>query len=278
MSPSNDVTMKADDDRKGLAWQVSVWDRISQIYLREVDKRFAQVVEHVIKRAGLTAGEQVLDLGTGTGSVAIAAASLVGPGGRVLGLDVSHEMLVLAKRQATALGLVNCSFQKGRGEAIPVGDGTCDVVLASLSLMYVLDRSACAREVGRVLRTGGRLVAAVWAGPELCDILRFQQIAGRFAPTPPVSGVGPGALADPSEFVQQLKGSDFDSRVEAETLGFNFSDFAFAWDVLAGVTTAQLAPKRQQEAKEAVLAAMWPSGDGARYFRNITQFIIGQRK
>ncbi len=43
--------MKTNDDRKGLAWQVSVWDRISQIYLREVDKRFAQVVEHVIKRA-----------------------------------------------------------------------------------------------------------------------------------------------------------------------------------------------------------------------------------
>ena len=270
--------MKTNDDRKGLAWQVSVWDRISQIYLHEVDKRFAQVVEHVIKRAGLTAGQQVLDLGTGTGSVAIAAASLVGPGGRVLGVDVSHEMLVLAQRQATALGLVNCSFHEGRAEAIPLGDGTCDVVLASLSLMYVLDRSACAREVARVLRTGGRLVAAAWAGPELCDIVRFQQIAGRFAPAPPVSGVGPGALADPSEFVQQREGSGFDSRVEAETLGFDFDDFASAWEVLAGVTTAELAPKRQKEAKDAVLTAMWPSGDGPRHFRNVTQFIIGQRK
>jgi len=270
--------VKTSDDRKGLAWQVCVWNRISQIYLCEVDKRFAQVVEHVIKRAGLTAGQQVLDLGTGTGSVAIAAASLVGPGGRVLGVDVSHEMLVLAQRQTTALKLVNCSFHEGRGEAIPLGDGTCDVVLASLSLTYVLDRSACAREVARVLRTGGRLVAAAWAGPELCDIVRFQQIAGRFAPAPPVSGVGPGALADPSEFLRQLKDSGLDSRVEAETLGFDFDDFASAWEVLAGVTTAQLAPKRQQEAKEAVLAAMWPSGDGARYFRNITQFIIGQRK
>ena len=139
-------------------------------------------------------------------------------------MDVSHEMLVLAQRQTTALKLVNCSFHEGRGEAIPLGDGTCDVVLASLSLMYVLDRSACAREMGRVLRTGGRLVAAVWAGPELCDIVRFQQIAGRFAPAPPASGVCPGALADPSEFVQQLKDSGLDSRVEAETLGFDFDD------------------------------------------------------
>ena len=98
--------MKTSDDRKGLAWQVSVWDRISQIYFREVDTRFAQVVEHVIKRAGLTAGQQVLDLGTGTGSVAIAAASLVGPGGRVLGVDVSHEMLVLAQRQTPTFDLV----------------------------------------------------------------------------------------------------------------------------------------------------------------------------
>ena len=150
--------------------------------------------------------------------------------------------------------------------------------VASLSLMYVIDRAAAAREIARVLRPGGRFVAAVWAGPEECDIVWFQQTAGRFAPTPPVPGVGPGALADPTPFLAQLAGAGIAAQVETEVLGFDFDDFASAWEVLAKVTTAQLPPERQQEAKAAMLAAMWPNGDGPRHFRNVTQFLVGQRR
>ena len=58
---------------------------------------------------------------------------------------------------------------------------------------------------------------------------------------------------------------------------FEFDDFASAWDVLAGVTAARLKPERAEQAKAAVRAMMWPSGDGPRRFRNETQFIIGRR-
>jgi SAM-dependent methyltransferase len=142
--------------------------------------------------------------------------------------------------------------------------------------MYVLDRAAAAREIARVLRPQGRLVAAVWAGPEQCDIVLFQQTAGRFAGPPPIPGVGPGALADPTLFLQQLAAVGLEARVEQETLGFAFDTFAAAWEALAGVTTAHLTPERQQEAKEAVIAAMYPQGDGPRHFRNTTQFILGR--
>lgn len=142
--------------------------------------------------------------------------------------------------------------------------------------MYVINREAAAREIARVLRPRGRVVAAVWAGPEQCDIVLFQQTAGRFAGPPPVPGVGPGALADPSSFLKQLANAGINARVERETLGFDFDNFVSAWDALAGVTTAHLAPERQREAKEAVMAAMYPLGDGPRHFRNVTQFIIGQ--
>src|SRR5215213_4240152 len=80
--------------------------------------------------------------------------------------------------------------------------------------------ASCTSSIARVLRPGGRLVAAVWAGPEQCDIVRFQQIAGSFAPPPPVPGVGPGALADPSPFLAQLEAAGIDARVETEILGF----------------------------------------------------------
>jgi hypothetical protein len=107
--------------------------------------------------------------------------------------------------------------------------------------------------------------------------VKFQQTAGRFAPAPPVPGVGPGALADVGSFLVQLEGAGIDAHVEREALRFDFPRFAVAWEVLAGVTTANLEPERREEAKAAVRDAMWPDPDAARTFRNTTQFILGRR-
>ncbi len=263
--------------REGLLWQTGVWDKISHTYLREVDPRFAPVVENVLARSGLAPGQRVLDLGTGTGAVAFGAASMVSPGGEVRGVDISPQMLEIARAQAARLGLRYVSFREASAESLRTESEWADAVLASLSMMYVLDRDAAAREIARVLRPGGRFVAAVWAGPERCDIVLFQQTAGRFAPRPPVPGVGPGALADPTEFLGQLNAAGIAATVETEDLGFDFPDFQSAWDVLAGVTTAALAPERQEEAKRAIEAVMWPDGKGSRHFRNMTQFIVGHR-
>ena len=269
--------MESDQERAGLAWQIGVWNRISDIYLREIDRRFAPVVERVIARAHLTARERVLDLGTGTGAVAARAAELVGLEGRVVGVDISCDMLRVAHERMAGRGLTQVSLREGRAEVLPADDEAFDVVLASLSVMYVIDRVAAARELARVLRPRGRLIAAVWAEPEACDIVLFQQTAGRFAGPPPVPGVGPGALADPTPFLRQLADAGIEARVERETLGFDFESFGAAWNTLAGVTTAQLPAERQQEAKAAVMAAMYPQGDAPRHFRNTTQFIVGRR-
>ncbi len=269
--------MEEDRERTGLAWQIGVWDRISNIYLREIDSRFAPVVEQVIARAGLKSGQRVLDLGTGTGAVAFLAGPLVGEEGEVIGVDPSPQMLTLAGERAAKSGLSNISFREGRAEEIPAEDGRFDIFLTCLTFMYVIDRASAARECARVLRRGGRFVASVWAGPDQCDIVLFQQTAGRFAATPPVPGVGPGALADPTPFLAHLADAGIDVRVETDVLGFDFPDFESAWEALASVTTAALSLERQQEAKAAVRALMWPEGDGPRHFRNTTQFIVGER-
>src|SRR5262249_42359985 len=98
-SPQKEAIMDTDAERRGLEWQVGVWDRISQLYVREVDPRFATVVENVVRRGELKPGHRVLDLGTGTGSVAIAAAGLVGPVGYVAAVDISRDMLALTRRR-----------------------------------------------------------------------------------------------------------------------------------------------------------------------------------
>ncbi|MGH2345994.1 MAG: class I SAM-dependent methyltransferase [Chloroflexota bacterium] len=272
--------MSADTDRKGegLAWQIRVWDRMAPIYIREVDPRFAPVIDQLLARAQLQPGQRILDLGTGTGAVAVRAAAAVGPGGRVVAVDLSVEMLELARERAVQVGCPDITFEEGRAETIPAGDQAFDAVLASLSMMYVIDRAAAAREIARVLRPGGRLVAAVWAGSAENDLVRLQETAGCFAPAPPVPGVGPGALADPTLFNAQLAEAGIAAHVEQETLGFDFGDFTAAWDVMVGVTAAHLDPERQQEAKQAVFTAMWPTGDGPRHFRNVTQFFVGERQ
>lgn len=260
----------------GFAWQVGVWTRMSDVYAREIDARFTGVVRGCIERAALRPGERVLDLGAGTGMAALAAAHAVGPDGAVLGVDISPEMLALAEKNAAAAGVDNVRFREGRAEEIPAEDADFDVVIASLSLMYALDREGASRECARVLRPGGRLVAAVWAGPDEADIVKFQQAAGRFTP-PPVPGVGPGALADPSPFLAQLDAVGITATVETETITFEFDSFDQAWDILAGVTTAGLDDAQREEAKRGVQDLMWPDPSQRRQFANRTQFLVGQR-
>jgi SAM-dependent methyltransferase len=268
--------MGSSSDEEALAWQTGVWDNMSDVYLTEVDQRFIPVIDGVIRRAAIEPGDHILDLGTGTGSVALRLASIVGNNGHVVGHDISQDMLRIAVQRAAEMQLSNVEFHEGRAESIPAEDSSFDVVLASLSLMYVIDRGAAAREIARVLRPGGRFVAAVWGAPDECDIVLFQQTAGSFAPPPPVTGVGPGAMADPSEFVDQLSQSGIRSQVETESLGFEFSNFESAWDVLTGVTTAKLTPDDKRKAKNAVRDLMWNDANAPRSFRNATQFIVGR--
>src|SRR5438552_698276 len=96
------------------------------------------------------------------------------------------------------------------------------MIVEALLWRWLCGPAVAGRELARVLRTQGRLVAAVWAGPEACDIVLFQQIAGRFAGPPPVPGVSPGALADPTPFLGQLAAVGIEAHVERETLGFDF--------------------------------------------------------
>jgi SAM-dependent methyltransferase len=261
---------------KGLAWQVGVWDGMTAVYEEEIDRRFVPVVDQVMLRASLGPKHRVVDVGVGTGAVALRSARLV-PEGEVIGVDISPRMLQITRRRAADARLTNVTVAEGRAEQLPLEDLSCDRILASLSLMYSLDRAAAASEFARVLRRGGRLVAAFWAGPERNDIVRFQELAGSFAPAPPVPGVGPGSMADGRRFVGALRDVGIDAKLETVMTGFVFDRFEDSWGPLAGVTAAQMDPARQDEAKIAVREAMWPEDGGPRYFANLTQLVTGEK-
>jgi ubiquinone/menaquinone biosynthesis C-methylase UbiE len=122
--------------------------------------------EETLSLAGLKAGEAVLDVGCGTGSLAIAAKRHVGPIGAVHGIDASIEMIEGARRKAQKAG-VEVVFEDAVVEKLPFPDATFDVVFSTTMFHHLADkaRRQCLGEIRRVLRPGGRLLAVDFGGP-----------------------------------------------------------------------------------------------------------------
>ena len=107
--------------------------------------------------ADLHPGERVLDLGSGGGIDVLLSAKRVGPSGRAFGLDMTDEMLTLARRNAAEAGADNVEFLKGQIEAIPLPAGSVDVVISNCVVNLAADKPSVLREIARVLRPGGRI-------------------------------------------------------------------------------------------------------------------------
>jgi ubiquinone/menaquinone biosynthesis C-methylase UbiE len=116
--------------------------------------------ERIISLARLERGNSVLDIGCGTGSLAIAAARHVGPTGAVHGIDASPPMIARASRKAAKAG-ADVLFQLAAAESLPFPDGRFDVVLSTLMLHHLPRsvRQQCVSEIKRVLKPGGRVLA-----------------------------------------------------------------------------------------------------------------------
>ena len=105
-------------------------------------------------------GETVLDLGSGAGLDSVLAARRAGPGGQVIGIDMTPEMVEKARRNVQAVGLSNVEFLNAPVEAIPLGDDTADVALCNGLFNLCPDKPGALAEVHRVLKPGGRFLIA----------------------------------------------------------------------------------------------------------------------
>jgi ubiquinone/menaquinone biosynthesis C-methylase UbiE len=121
--------------------------------------------ERLVRLARLEPGQSVLDIGCGTGTLAIAAKRRLGSSGTVQGIDASAEMIARARKKAGKAG-VDVTFTNGVVEALPFPDADFDTVLSTLMLHHLprAARQQCAREMRRVLKPGGRVLAVDFGG------------------------------------------------------------------------------------------------------------------
>jgi arsenite methyltransferase len=200
--------------------------------------------------AQLSAGEHVLDLGSGGGIDVLLSAKRVGPSGKAYGLDMTDEMLALARENQRKAGVQNAEFLKGEIENIPLPENSVDVVISNCVINLSADKDRVLREAFRVLRPGGRFAVSdvVVRGPVPADIRRNVELwAGCIA----------GAL-DESEYRAKLGAAGF-TEIEIEpTRIYTIED---ARHILAshGIDADAIAPQVEGKFASAFIRAKKPA-------------------
>ena len=141
------------------------YNQVAQSFDRLVTQLSVPVAARLVALAGLGSDHHVLDIGTGTGIVALRAVAATGPSGRVVGIDLSDGMLEVARQNAKEQGFADrVEFQKMDAESLECPDRSFDAVLSLFALRHFPHPKAALQEMHRVLRPGGRLVLAVGSG------------------------------------------------------------------------------------------------------------------
>jgi ubiquinone/menaquinone biosynthesis C-methylase UbiE len=200
------------------------------------------VTERMLERLAPARGQTILELAAGTGIVGFAAAALVGPGGRVIVSDFSEAMVETAERHAVELGLGNVEFRVLDAERLDLPDEAVDGVLCRWGYMLMADPAAALAETRRVLRQGGRLSCAVFAGPEQNPWAalpsRVVQERGH-VPPPEVGAPGILALADDGRLRRLFAGAGFsEPQIEEIAITWRFADTDDYWEFLTDAAGA----------------------------------------
>jgi SAM-dependent methyltransferase len=178
-----------------------------------IDDQIAPLGLVAIERAGVRAGESVLDIGCGCGATSLQLAERVGPSGNVTGLDISEPMLARARERAAECGLTQLAFVKGDAQTYAFDAGSRDLIYSRFGVMFFQDPTAAFANLRSALRPSGRVAFACWQeiGRNPWMLVPLLAAAKHIPlPAPPAEGgPGPFAFADPEQVRAILAGAGF---------------------------------------------------------------------
>jgi ubiquinone/menaquinone biosynthesis C-methylase UbiE len=168
MSKPNDEILR---DRVRIEWSAAApgWKK----YGKDMFKWMAPISDQLIKSAGISIGQTVLDVATGTGQPALTIAKIVGQNGKVIGVDLSPEMIETAKEEADYLGLTNkVEFQVVKDESLSLfSDNTFDAIVCRNGLMFMPDPVKALKAFHRVLKPERKASVTVWGSPDKSPVM-----------------------------------------------------------------------------------------------------------
>ena len=201
----------------------------------------------------LRPGEIVLDLGSGGGIDVLLSAQRVGPTGKAYGLDMTDDMLALARENQRHAGVTNVEFLKGEIENIPLPDSSVDVIISNCVINLSADKGRVLREAFRVLKPGGRFaVSDVVVRGSVPEEVRKSMLLW--------VGCIAGALEE-NEYLEKLKGAGFKDATVEPTRIYNVED-ARQFLTEAGVDVDAITPQVNEKFFSAFVRANKPEGRG----------------
>jgi ubiquinone/menaquinone biosynthesis C-methylase UbiE len=240
-----------------------------------IERGAQKVSDKLVELAEIKDGDKVLDIATGIGEPAVTAAKKVMPNGKVLAIDISPQMLAIAKTRAKSLGLNGVmEFRESDGEKIDLPEPTAkkfDAILSRWGLMFFPDLPVALVRIRQMLIKNGRLSAAVWSAPSKVPWLDLAFAAVRKQlniPAPPPGELGPFALADIETLKQLFSKAGFkDIKIDTFQITFEF-DSPESYTKLHQQTAtrihAMLANQTEEVKKQAwnsITEAVWQYAD-----------------
>jgi SAM-dependent methyltransferase len=167
------------------------WEKHREI-IREM---FAPITAALVAEAEIARGQSVLDIATGPGEPALSVAAIVGPEGKVCGIDPVAGMVEAAKRAAERLAIKNAQFEVAFADELPFAEDTFDAVISRFGVMFFPSPVDGVREMLRVLKPGRKLALAVWHFAERNPFhTAMARVMDQFIPSPPVEPDAPDAF------------------------------------------------------------------------------------
>src|SRR5918993_3016291 len=221
---------QSSDDFK--AQQRQMWDNAAagwQTWWETIERGAQKVSDKLVELAEIKPADKVLDIATGIGEPAVTAAKKVLPNGKVVAIDISPQMLAIARTRAKSLGLDGImEFRESDGEKIDLPDSTTkfDAILSRFGLMFFPNLTSALVKIRHLLITNGRLSAAVWSTPSKVPLidLAFSTVRKQInTPAPPPGAPGPFALADLEALKESFCQAGFkDLQTETFQITFEF--------------------------------------------------------